>query len=144
MCVFVCVCVCVCVCACVHVCVCVCMCVCTGCNLVLKFLVTTSQLEQLKSEWGLKVLNCHFVNTRRLAKDLESIYKERVLRQAKKIVAKMQIRDLARKQAEEVTFTLALLSVQGYSKYPCYLLPYTANISSRKILEDGQFFVIRI
>lgn len=65
-------------------------------------MVVTSQLEQLKVEWGMKVLNCHAINTRRLAKDLESLYKERVLRQAKKIVAKMQLRDLARKQAEEV------------------------------------------
>ncbi len=62
----------------------------------------TSQLEQLKVEWGLKVLNCHSINTRRLARDLESIYKERVHRHAKKIVAKIHVRDLARKQAEEV------------------------------------------
>lgn len=67
-----------------------------------KFLMVTSQLEQLKVEWGLKVLNCHTINTKRLVKDLEAVYKERILRVAKKIVSKIQIRDMARKQAEEV------------------------------------------
>lgn len=73
-----------------------------GAQLLLRFLVTTSQLEQLKLEWGVKVLNCHVINTSRLAINLDTVYKDRVLRQAKKMVSKMQMRDLARKQAEEV------------------------------------------
>ena len=74
----------------------------TGSNILEKFLIVTSQLEQLKIEWGLKVLNCHTINTKRLVKDLEAIYKERIMRVSKKIVAKIQMRDLARKHAEEV------------------------------------------
>ena len=48
------------------------------------------------------MLNCHTINTKRLVKDLEAIYKERIMRVSKKIVAKIQMRDLARKHAEEV------------------------------------------
>lgn len=76
-----------------------------GTHTLEKFLVLTSQLEQLKVEWGLKVLNCHSISTRHLAKDLDAIYKERVLRVARKAVAKMQMRELVRKQAEEVRGT---------------------------------------
>ena len=68
-----------------------------------RFLVLTSQLEQLKTEWGLKLLNCRSICTQKLSKDLDDMYRSRVLTQARKVVAKMQSRDLARKLAEEVS-----------------------------------------
>ena len=68
----------------------------------MKFLLVTSQLEQVKVEWGLKVLNCHAVNNQRLMKDLEEMYREKVVLRAKRILLKQISRDLARKQAEEV------------------------------------------
>ncbi len=74
----------------------------SGSLLLDKFLVVTSQLEHLKIEWGIKLLNCHAINTQKLAKDLEDLYTERVLNPARRVVAKRQTRDLARKQAEEV------------------------------------------
>ena len=76
-----------------------------GLQLMKEFLVKTSQLEVLKMEWGMKMLRLHSVMTQGHTELLESTYKEKVLSWVKKMVAKQQMRDLARMQVESVRKT---------------------------------------
>lgn len=68
-----------------------------------EFLVKSSQLEVLKLEWGMKMLRLHSVVTQGHAELLESAYKDKVMSWVRKMVAKQQMRDLARMQAESVS-----------------------------------------
>ena len=68
----------------------------------------SSQLEVLKLEWGKKMLRLHSVMTKGHAELLESAYKDKVLSWVRKMVAKQQMRDLARMQAESVSLTFIL------------------------------------
>ena len=58
----------------------------------------------LKEEWGKKMLRLHSVVTREHTELLESAYRDKVMSWVKKMVAKQQMRDLARIQAESVSF----------------------------------------
>ena len=73
-----------------------------GLQLMKEFLVKSSQLEVLKMEWGMKMLRLHSVMTQGHAELLESAYKDKVMSWVRKMVAKQQMRDLARMQAESV------------------------------------------
>ena len=75
-----------------------------GTQLMKQFLIKSSQLEVLKEEWGKKMLRLHSVVTREHAELLESAYRDKVMNWVKKMVAKQQMRDLARIQAESVSF----------------------------------------
>ena len=77
-----------------------------GTQLTKQFLVKSSQLEVLKLEWGKKMLRLHSVMTKGHAELLESAYKDKVLSWVRKMVAKQQMRDLARMQAESVSLKL--------------------------------------
>ena len=76
-----------------------------GLQLMKEFLVKLSQLEVLKMEWGMKMLRLHSVMTQGHAELLENAYKDKVLSWVRKMVAKQQMRDLARIQAESVSFS---------------------------------------
>lgn len=69
-----------------------------------QFLIKSSQMEMLKLEWGRKMLRLHSVMTKEHAELMESAYKDKILSWVKKMVAKQQMRDLARQQAESVSF----------------------------------------
>ena len=73
-----------------------------GLQVMKEFLVKSSQLEVLKLEWGMRMLRLHSVVTQGHAELLESAYKDKVMSWVRKMVAKQQIRDLARMQAESV------------------------------------------
>ena len=63
----------------------------------------TSQLEILKSEWGLKILGVHVIGTRKDLRVLEDAYREKVYNWSRKKVAKQQSREYARMQMETVS-----------------------------------------
>ena len=73
-----------------------------GLHVMKEFLVKSSQLEVLKLEWGMRMLRLHSVVTQGHAELLESAYKDKVMSWVRKMVAKQQMRDLARMQAESV------------------------------------------
>ena len=75
-----------------------------GSQLMKQFLIKLSQLEILKLEWGKKMLRFYSVVSSEHMKLLESAYKDKVLSWVKKMVAKQQQRDIARMQAESVSF----------------------------------------
>ena len=79
-----------------------------GLQLMKEFLVKSSQLEVLKMEWGMKMLRLHSVMTQGHAELLESAYKDKVMSWVRKMVAKQQMRDLARMQAESVRLKLTI------------------------------------
>ena len=74
-----------------------------GLQLMKEFLIKSSQLEVLKMEWGMKMLRLHSVMSQEHAELLESAYKDKVMTWVKKTVAKQQMRDFARMQAESVS-----------------------------------------
>ena len=73
-----------------------------GLQMMKEFLVKSSQLEVLKLEWGMRMLRLHSVVTQGHSELLESAYKDKVMSWVRKMVAKQQMRDLARMQAESV------------------------------------------
>ena len=83
-------------------------------QLLEKFLLVTYQLETLKREWGLKVLNEHAITTQRQCQLLEDVYRDKVVGVARKWVAKQQSRDLARMQMENVSSFRSKLVIHSY------------------------------
>jgi hypothetical protein len=73
-----------------------------GLQVMKEFLIKSSQMEVLKLEWGLRMVRLHSVVTQGHAELLESAYKDKVMSWVRKMVAKQQMRDLARMQAESV------------------------------------------
>ena len=76
-----------------------------GMQLMKQFLIKSLQLEVLKMEWGTKMLRLHSVMTQGHAELLENVYRDKVLSWVRKTVAKQQLRDLARMQAESVSLS---------------------------------------
>ena len=68
-----------------------------------KFLLLTLRLESLKREWGVKMLGARAVTTQNECQWVESLYHDKVMGWAKKMVARQQARDLARQQMESVS-----------------------------------------
>jgi hypothetical protein len=79
-----------------------------GLQVMKEFLIKSSQMEVLKLEWGLRMVRLHSVVTQGHAELLESAYKDKVMSWVRKMVAKQQMRDLARMQAESVRVILLL------------------------------------
>ncbi len=74
-----------------------------GAKLTERFLRATSHLETLKREWGVRALDQHAIATAKQCQQLEEAYKENVMGMARKLVAKQQLRELARIQMENVS-----------------------------------------
>ena len=72
-------------------------------QLVEQFLVISSQVEQLKVEWGLKLLDTHAIHTTKQHRDLEYAYEDRVLAWARKTLLKRMSQDAGRRSEEEVS-----------------------------------------
>lgn len=78
------------------------MCVeCVAANLLVEqFLVLSSQLEQLKVEWWLKLLDSHIICTTKQHCDMEDAYSDRVLTWARKTLARKMSRETLKKPDE--------------------------------------------
>jgi len=72
-------------------------------HLLEKFLTVSYQLERLKLEWGLKMLNTRNIHSKKDLKIIEENYQAKVYSWARKWVAKQQSRELARAQMESVS-----------------------------------------
>ncbi len=71
-----------------------------GGKLVENFLVLSSQLEQLKYEWWLKLLDTHVVGTNKEYRDMEDAYKDRVLLWARKSLTRKMNKEVNKKVDE--------------------------------------------
>ena len=90
-----------------------------GIKLIEKFLIVTLQLETLKQEWGLRVMDKHAITTAKQCQMLEDAFRENVVGVARKWVAKQQLHELTKMQMENVRKPLLYMCTQDTQENIC-------------------------